>query len=274
MEGKMHPILVKIGPVTIHTYGFLLALGVVCGIGLSLILAKKENLDKTVLADFLFYAILVGLVGAKVWYFFTEFGYYLKHPGEIPSLITSAGTFHGGIIFAILFVLWYVRKHNLNFKVIGDVLAPAVALAHFFGRMGCFSSGCCWGREAPGCPIAVEFTSPETSTGVPHGVPLYPTQLIEAILNLLNFIILFLVFRKKKFNGQVFVLYIFNYSIIRFFVEFFRGDDGRGYIFGSIDHPFTSLSIPQLVSIVAIIVAIMLFRRFKKEATEDTEEKG
>lgn len=265
----MHPILVKIGPVTIHTYGFLLALGVVCGIGLSLILAKKENLDKKVLADFLFYAILVGLVGAKVWYFFTEFGYYLKNPGEIPSLITSAGTFQGGIIFAILFVAWYVRKHNLDFKVIGDVLAPAVALAHFFGRMGCFSAGCCWGREAHDSSIALKFTSPETSTGVPHGVPLYPTQLIEAILNLLNFIILLLVFRKKKFNGQVFVLYIFNYSIIRFFVEFFRGDDGRGYIFGGTEHPFTSLSVPQLVSIAAIIVAIMLYRRFKKAATEE-----
>ncbi len=258
----MHPILVKIGPITIHTYGFLLALGVVCGIGLSLILAKKENLDIKVLADFLFYAILVGLVGAKIWYYFTELG----ETGEASSLLdmlTSAGTFHGGIIFAIFFVLWYVHKHKLDFKVIGDVLAPGVALAHFFGRMGCFSAGCCWGKEAHDSPIALTFTGTNTSTGVPHGVPLYPTQLMEAILNLLNFAILLLFFRKKKFNGQVFVLYILNYSIIRFFVEFFRGDSGRGYI------SFLHLSVPQLVSIIGFIAAAALYWKFKKAATEE-----
>jgi phosphatidylglycerol:prolipoprotein diacylglycerol transferase len=261
----MHPILVKIGPVTIHTYGFLLAVGVLSAIGLCLALAKKQGLDTKVLADFIFYTILVGLLGAKLFLLVTEFGYYSSHPSQIKSLITSAGTFYGGLICGGLFAAWYIRKHKMNFMVLGDIIGPAIALAHFFGRMGCFMAGCCWGREAHNCAVAVEFTSKDTSTGVPLGMPLYPTQLVESILNLLNFIILMILYKRKKFNGQVFSIYIFNYSIIRFLVEFFRGDDDRGYVFGGMDHPFTSLSVPQLISIIGIITAIILYRIFKKK---------
>ena len=268
----MHPILIKIGPITIHTYGFLLALGVLSAFLLSMKLAKRENLDTKILSDFIVYTIIVGLFGAKIFLFVTEISFYLKHPGEIPSLITSAGTFYGGLIFGALFVVWFVRKRKLDLKIVADIMAPAIALAHFFGRMGCFSAGCCWGRHAEECAIAVKFTSPETSTGVPHNIPLYPTQLMEAILNLLNFIFLIVFYKKKKFNGQVFVLYLFNYSIIRFFMEFFRGDSDRGYVFGGLDHPFTSLSVPQLISITGIIIAIILYRKFKKSNGNKSEK--
>ena len=266
----MHPILVKIGPVTIHTYGFLMAVGVIAAILLSLHLAKKQNIDRKVLTDFFFYTILMGLLGAKVFLFITEFGYYSKHPDQIKTLITSAGTFYGGLIFGALFAIWFVRKHHLDFKVISDIVSPALALAHFFGRMGCFSAGCCWGREAHDCAIAIEFTDSRATTGVPQHTSLYPTQLMEGILSLLNFIVLLTLYKRRKFDGQIFTMYIFNYSIIRFFVEFFRGDEDRGYIFGSMDQPFSSLSVPQLISIIGIITAIVLYRAFKKRAAPAT----
>lgn len=275
----MHPILIKIGPVTIHTYGFLLAVGVLLAFFLSLKLAKRENLDTRVVSDFFVYAIIVGLIGAKLFLFVTEFGYYMRNPGQIPSLITSAGTFYGGLIFGALFVVWYVRKSKLNLRTVADIVAPPIALAHFFGRMGCFTAGCCWGRAAEGCPIAVEFTDTHSAIGeVFLGHSLYPTQIIEAFLNLLNFIVLIIFYKKKKFTGQVFVLYLFNYSIIRFFVEFFRGDDDRGYVFGGMEHPFTSLSVPQLISITGIVVAVILYKKFKKadlaaKDTQDTKKK-
>jgi phosphatidylglycerol:prolipoprotein diacylglycerol transferase len=260
----MHPILVKIGPITIHTYGFLLALGVLSAILLSLHLANKQDIDRKVLTDFFFYSILIGLIGAKLFLFVTEFGYYSRNPGQIKSLLTSAGTFYGGLIFGALFAVWFVRKHKLDYKVLGDIVAPAIALAHFFGRMGCFFAGCCWGREAHDCAIAVQFTDSRATTGVPQHVPLYPTQLIESILNLLNFVILFVFYKKwRKFDGQIFIMYIFNYSVIRFIVEYFRGDDDRGYIFGGMHEPFSSLSVPQLISIIGIIIAMILYRVFK-----------
>ena len=267
----MHPILVKIGPVTIHTYGFLLAVGVLGAVLLILKLAKKQNIDRKVLADFLFFTILVGLVGAKLFLLATEFGYYTRHPDQIKYLITSAGTFYGGLIFGALFAIWFLRRHKLNFRVLGDMVGPGLALAHFFGRLGCFSAGCCWGREAHDSAIALTFTDTRATTGVPLHTPLYPTQLIEAILNLLNFIILILLYHRKKFHGQIFAIYIFNYSIIRFCLEFFRGDDDRGYVIGSMKHPFSSLSVPQLISLIGIITAIILYRIFKKKSEAESE---
>lgn len=269
----MHPILVKIGPITIHTYGFLLAAGVISAILFSLHLAKKQNMDRKVLTDFFFYTILMGLLGAKIFLFMTEFGYYSEHPDQIKTLITSAGTFYGGLIFGATFAIWFVRKHKLGYRRLGDIIGPAIALAHFFGRMGCFSAGCCWGREAHGCAIAVEFTDSHATTGVPQHTPLYPTQLMEGILNLLNFIFLLVFYKRRKFDGQIFAMYIFNYSIIRFFVEFFRGDEDRGYIFGGMDQSFSSLSVPQLISIIGIITAIILYKTFKKKSEVTNQPK-
>ncbi|MCP5046318.1 MAG: prolipoprotein diacylglyceryl transferase [bacterium] len=272
----MHPILVKLGPVTIHTYGFLLAIGVLLAILISIKLGKKEGLDTHVLSDFIFFTILIGLIGAKIFLFITELDYYLKYPREIWSLLTSAGTFYGGLIFGAVFVIWYVRKHKLSMFKVGDVMTPAVAIAHFFGRMGCFSAGCCWGREAPeGCIVGVTFTSTQTTTGVPLNQLLYGTQLIEAILNLLNFIILIILFKKKQFQGQVLAVYVFNYALIRFCVEFFRGDHDRGYVFGGINHPFSSLSVPQLISLIGIAIGIAIYfgARKRGKAKEGSESK-
>lgn len=262
----MLPILIKIGPITIRTYGFLLAVGVLSAVFILHRMSKKEGFPPETVSNLAFFSILSGLIGAKLFLLVTEFGYYMKHPADLKYLITSAGTFYGGLIFGVLFAAWYIRKHRLDFRRLVDIAGPAIALAHFFGRLGCFSAGCCWGREAENCSLAVQFSHADIETGVPLHTPLYPTQLIESLLNLLNFVFLILFYKKKKFAGQVFALYIFNYSLIRFAVEFFRGDSDRGYVFGSMNEPFTSLSVPQLISIIGIGTAIVLYRVFKKQA--------
>jgi phosphatidylglycerol:prolipoprotein diacylglycerol transferase len=267
----MHPILIKIGPLTIASYGFLFALGVLLGVLLSFRLAKKENLNLVVFADFIFYVMLLSLLGAKLWLLATNLGYYLKYPGEIKYLLTSGGTFYGGLIFGAVFAVWFIRRHRLSYRQLGDIAAPALALGHFFGRLGCFSAGCCWGREAVHFPLAVTFTSLKANalTGVPLFIPLYPTQLMEAVLNLGNFLFLITLYRKRKFKGQVLAMYILNYSVIRFVVEYFRGDPDRGYIFGGVQHPLSSLSSPQLISIVGFITALLLLRGFKKKGERE-----
>ncbi len=272
----MFPVLIKIGPLTIHTYGFLFALGVLMAILLILKLAKGQNLDSKIVADFIFFTLLVGLFGAKLFLFFVEIKYYLAYPSEIKYLLTSGGTFYGGLICGALFAVWHIRRHRLDYKVIGDITVPAIALAHFFGRLGCFSAGCCWGRPAPDSILGVEFTNQyaHNHTGVPLNTSLYPTQLMEAALNLLNFIVLMVWYRRRRFNGQIFCLYIFNYSLIRFVVEYFRGDPDRQYVFGGMDQPFNSLSIPQLISIVGVSLAIILYRIFKKKGERTQQQKN
>ncbi len=260
----MLPVLIKIGPITIHTYGFLLATGVLISILMMLKFAKDENMNSKDISDLVFYTLIIGLLGAKLYLFIIDFSYYTSDSSRIVELFTQGGVFYGGLIFGLVFAIWFIRKKGLNIRKIGDISGPAIALAHFFGRLGCFSAGCCFGRNAQGCSIGVIFPDLNQSTGVPTGHPIFPTQLMEALLNLLNFFILFFIYKKrKKFDGQIFVLYLFNYSIIRLFVEYFRGDPDRGYIFGGMNNPYLSLSIPQAISLAGIVISVFLYFKFK-----------
>ncbi len=267
----MHPILLKIGPISLPSYGACFATGVLLAILFCIKQGKKEGIDIKRFTDLIFYTLIISLLGAKVFLFITEFNNYINNPGQIKYLLTSGGTFYGGLIFGIFFAVWFTKKHKLKAKRILDIAAPAIALAHAFGRLGCFLAGCCYGRETQTCPIGVTFPNHE-HTVAPHGKLLYPTQAIESVLNFLNFLLLFIFYKKRKFQGQIFVMYIINYSIIRFCVEFFRGDTDRGYIFGNTDKPFSSLSIPQLISILGLIAGIILFRKFKKSAQKELKE--
>lgn len=267
----MHPILIKLGPLTIASYGFLFALGVLLGVMLCLFLARREGLDLALFTDFIFWVMILSLLGAKLWLLASNLDYYLKFPGEIKYLLTSGGSFYGGLIFGAVFAIWFIRRHHLSTRQLGDVVAPGLALGHFFGRLGCFAAGCCWGRQAVHFPLAVTFTNLKANalTGVPLYIPLYPTQMMEAILNLGNFLFLITLYRKKKFKGQVIAMYIMNYSLIRFAVEYFRGDADRGYVIGGMDHPWSSLSVPQLVSILGVATALLLLKGFKKKCEQE-----
>jgi phosphatidylglycerol---prolipoprotein diacylglyceryl transferase len=271
MEGQMHPILIELGPLTIASYGFLFALGVLLAVLLAYGKARKENIDLKIFTDFIFYVMILSLLGAKLLLLLTNLDYYLKYPAEMKYLLTSGGTFFGGLIAGALFTVWYIRRHDLSYRTLGDIAGPSLALGHFFGRLGCFAAGCCWGREAGHFPLAVTFSSAKAGflTGVPLHVALYPTQLFEALLNFCNFVILYFAYKKRAFKGQVFALYILNYSLIRFTVEYFRGDSDRGYVFGGMEHPLSSLSIPQLICLIGFITALVLLKSFKKLAEKE-----
>lgn len=265
----MFPILLKIGPITIHTYGFMLALGVAFGLWFMYVQAKKQGLPAPKMLDMAFYTILISLFGAKLILFIGNISYYVHRPSELFSLARSGGVFQGGLAFGIIFALWYFRKHKIPTWKAADVVGAALALGHGFGRIGCFSAGCCYGRECA-VPWGVTFKSEYASslTGIPLHQPLHPTQLYEALLNFLNFFILFLILKKKKFDGQVFSFYIINYSLIRFFVEYFRGDHPNKAFLINNPSPFLSLSFPQFFCILGLIggITLLLVLRKRKSA--------
>jgi phosphatidylglycerol:prolipoprotein diacylglycerol transferase len=261
----MHPILLKIGPLTVHTYGFMMAVGVGMALWFIYLQAKKSGLEATLLMDAAFYTIIVSLIGAKLILFASNFSYYVSSPKELFSLAQSGGVFQGGLTFGVIFALWYFRKKGIPTWPAADIIAPALALGHGFGRIGCFSAGCCYGSECT-APWSVVFKSAYAHdlTGIPLNTPLHPVQLYEAALNFLNFAILFLVLRKKSFHGLVFSLYIVNYSVIRFITEYFRGDhpDRAYFIRGATT--LTSLSYPQLFCILGVIAGVLLAVIFKR----------
>jgi len=261
----MYPILLKIGPLTIHTYGFMLAMGVALGLLFMYVQSKKYGLQAPVMLDMAFYTIIISLIGAKLILFLGNISYYLRRPSELFSLARSGGVFQGGLAFGIIFALWYFRKHRIPTWKAADVIVPALALGHGFGRIGCFTAGCCYGRECS-LPWGVTFQSEYASslTGIPLDRVLHPTQLYESALNFLNFIVLFLILKKKKFDGQVFSLYIINYSIIRFFVEYFRGDHPDKAFLIHNPSPYLSLSLPQLFCVLGLIGGVALFLVLRK----------
>lgn len=256
----MYPILVKLGPLTIHTYGFMMAVGVALGLWFIYRQAKKAGLDANRIMDAAFYTIIVSLLGAKLILFLSNISYYVSFPRELFSLARSGGVFQGGLFFGTVFALWYFHRKKIPTWATADLIAPALAMGHGFGRIGCFSAGCCYGTECA-APWAVVFHNKYAAglTGVHLDTPMHPVQLYEAVLNFINFGVLFLILKKKKFDGQVFALYILNYSVIRFFTEYFRGDHDEKIYFIHGATPLSSLSLPQLFCLLGLIGGAVLY---------------
>lgn len=262
----MFPILLKIGPLTIHTYGFMMALGVAAGLWFIFVQAKKQELPASKLIDVAFYTIIVALLGAKLILFFGDLSFYLENPKQLFSLARSGGVFQGGLAFGFFFALWLLRRNKIPAWKTADIIGPALALGHGFGRLGCFSAGCCYGTECA-VPWGVTFQNEyaHNLTGIPLNTLLHPTQLYEAFLNFSSFLILFIILRKKRFDGQVISFYIINYSIIRYVVEFFRGDHEARVYFIQNTSPYLSVSYPQLFSILGLFAGLILLFVLKKK---------
>jgi phosphatidylglycerol---prolipoprotein diacylglyceryl transferase len=209
----------------LHTYGVLVAIAFLAALWMAGKLARRAGLNADSVTNLGVYCALSAIVGAKLMMFLVDFNYYREHPGEIFSLssLQAGGVFYGGLIAALAVSWWYMRRTNLPGWKTADVFAPAIALGHAIGRLGCFSAGCCWGIECH-LPWAVTFTNPAAHdlVGVPLGVPLHPTQLYESLAEFLIFAILYRRFNREHTPGAIISLYLVLYSTARFVVEFFR----------------------------------------------------
>src|SRR5688572_30518581 len=138
----------EIGPLTLHSYGVLLALAFLAGLWAAGWQARKAGMSAAAIADMSVYVLIAGLVGAKVLLLVIEWGHYSRNPRELFSLVQSGGVFYGGLIGALPVAWWYARRHSLSGWQTADVLAPAVAIGQSVGRIGCLAAGCCYGRAA------------------------------------------------------------------------------------------------------------------------------
>ncbi|MGH9897933.1 MAG: prolipoprotein diacylglyceryl transferase [Pyrinomonadaceae bacterium] len=259
----MYPELIRIGNFPINTYGVLLALAFLMGLFVAARLARKANLPQERIYDLGLWVLLSALVGSKLLMLVTE-PEYREYPLNIFSLdfLRSGGVFFGGFLGAVTAGFFLVKRYQLPWWKTADVFAPGIALGLAIGRQGCFSAGCCWGKPTT-LPWGVFFTEAgHETTGVPIGVRLHPTQLYESFFALLLFLFLLLLHKRKKFDGQVILMFGVIYSIGRFIIEFFR-DDPRGDIAGLTT--LTGLSTSQLISLVvgSGALVLLLWRRHK-----------
>ncbi len=252
----MLPILFKIGPLTIRTYGLLLALGFALAIFTAVKRSRKLGVDPELTLDISFYIILSGIAGARIYYVLQYPGHYLSHPLEILKVWEGGLVYYGGLIGAVAASWVYLALKKEPKLRLGDLAAPSIALGHAVGRLGCFTAGCCYGSPCTG-PLAVTFN--DKLTLAPPGVPLHPAQIYMALADLAIVLVLLAVERRKRFVGQTFLSYFLLYAAARFFLEWFRGDE-RGSFLGS------PLSPAQGISLIGFLAAAVLWAVISRRA--------
>lgn len=264
----MKPVLFQFEPpewmsflpdtVTVHSYGFMIGLGIIFAYLLAVQLGKSLQVDSDKTASIFFWVFLASVIGGKLFFYFENPSIYFSNPSK---MITSPGNgfvFYGSLLFAIPTLVWFLKRSKIPVWDYLDIVAIYGPLLHLFGRIGCFMAGCCHGKVCSP-EFGVVFTDPESSANFLN-TPVYPTQLYSVFL-LTSIIVFLLLFRKKKkFAGQLFLIYVLVYSLGRGIIEIFRGDEARGYIIDGI------LSHSQLIAIGIICVAGFIYLKRKKVA--------
>lgn len=260
----MHPILFEIpkfeignwiiGPLPIRMYGLMIGIGFLLAIWLAARRGKQEGINPDRILDMGVYLLLAAIIGSRLFYVLVNLPEFARDPLEVFAIWKGGLVFYGGLLAAAPTGIWYVRKHNLPVWKTADITAPFIALAHAFGRLGCFFAGCCYGAACHG-PVCLTFT--DARSLAPLGVPLFPTQLFEAGGEFLNFFVLLTIYRHRKFDGQVFWLYPVFYAVLRFIVEIYRGDVARGLYFGGM------ISISQIVAVGLFVFSLFMLWRLK-----------
>lgn len=245
--------LLTIGGLTVHGYGLMIGIGFIAAYLMTEFRARKYQMNTDIVFTLFISSVVFGLLGAKVLYYLTILDRVIKDPGVILDEMEGF-VVYGGIIGGVLagYVVCRIKKEK--FWQYFDLIAPAIALAQGFGRIGCLLAGCCYGKETDS-PLSITF---HTSDFAPNDVALIPTQIYSSILDFLNCIVLCLIARYAKKERTVSGCYLIFYSTGRFILEFFRGDLERGSV--------GVLSTSQFISIFIFAAGIVVLLTGKKKA--------
>jgi len=299
----MHPVLFDLFGYPVHLYAVMIAMGFVVGIWLAARYAQRTGYDKDMILDLCWWILVSGLVGSRIafivvnWeqyyypcadyeYFNTLFPHNAITEPDCTRLLrfwNGGLVFYGGVIGAMLTMVWFLRREGLRILPIADILIPSLAIGQFFGRLGCLAAGCCWGRVtdlAWGLEYPVRtMVYRQHSTGglldhaAEHSLAVHPTQLYDSLCGLILFGILIWIRHRKRFHGQVFIWWMLLYPLFRSTVEIFRGDDvERGFIFQVVSEPLnqflglpagsaTFLSTSQFISLGMMTAAVVILLR-------------
>ena len=243
----------------IATYGLIIFIGIFIGAIISIFyFTKFFNIKKEDVFYCILYAVIGVGIGAKLLYIITNIPFLIENYQTLDlyntflQMLKGGFVFYGGLIGGILGVFIYSKQFKISFKELLLILLPVVPLIHSIGRIGCLCAGCCYGMEYHGFGV-ITF---HDSLLAPNDVPLFPMQVLEAICNFIIFIVLLVTYKKFLGTYKTVGLYLVLYSIVRFTLEFFRGDLIRGIYF--------SLSTSQWISIVLFIIGIAIFVRESK----------
>jgi phosphatidylglycerol---prolipoprotein diacylglyceryl transferase len=250
----VHPELVRLGPLTINWYGVMLALAFLAGIWTAGRRAPLTGIADEKIVDAGLWLILGSIIGARTFYVISYWDTLMANPlfprapwTEVFMVQRGGLVYYGGLIGASLAGIAFARKRKLPLWKLADIFAPSIALGYALGRMGCLFRGCCYGRACD-LPWAIHFPLEHETAGQ----PVHPTQIYDSLLSLGFYLALARLYRRKRFDGQIFATYLMGYALLRSFVELFRGDYSAAHLHGG-------LTPAHLVSIGIFAAGAVLF---------------
>lgn len=246
----MYPILFKIGPLALRSWGFMLLIGFVLGYWLAVKRAEKYNIPKAVLLDLALYLLLAGIIGGRLVYVLLNINFYAHNPLQIIAIWNGGLSFYGSLGAGVLTTIVFCRRRGISFFRIADLLTPSLALGYAFGRIGCFLNGCCYGVPT-NLPWGVRFP------GVFFGEPVHPVQLYASASNFLFMFVLLWFDKRKKAEGHTFALYMMLYSFYRGLAEILRKGATAQTLFDGITQG-------QVASVVLFFIGVYLWLRLQK----------
>ncbi len=222
----MYPHSFQLGPFSVNGYGVMVALAFVVGLWTAAQRSSHAGVSGEKILDLGPWLLIGAILGARVLYVITFWReQFAGEPFvEVFKVWTGGLVYYGGLIGASLTCIVYCLARKLPLWTIGDIMAPSVALGQAFGRIGCLLNGCCYG-VATHLPWAISYPAPHaTHPAAAPPAPVHPTQIYEAVACVALYAGLAWLFRRRKFDGQVFGVFLVGYAIIRSWVELFRGD--------------------------------------------------
>ena len=298
----MYPIAFMIGSFAVHWYGIFIGIGFLVSFLLLLRIRKYADLTTDQVYNISMIALFAGVIGARLFYV-VQFWDQFRGRGLLAILNVHEGglVFYGGFILAFTAECIYAKwptvrrmlglkekqpadgaepRKNISLLALLDVLGPAMALAHAFGRVSCFMQGCCFGKPAPnGFPLAVTFPAKSLPAArypsllTDGSAPVYPVQLFESAGNVLMCIVLLLLLRKRKYAGMVGGVYLILYGVMRFLIEFMRGDHTDS-ILGLTPSQFIALALAIPGGVIVCLAARKLGKKSERDAEKEPEEEN
>lgn len=225
----MHPFLSLLPGWSIPTYGLFYVSAFVCAIALAAALATRVGVPFWKMVDVAFQFSIAGEIGSRLVFILVEWRAFFG--GEIPlrQFLAAGRVVLGGVAVGALFSIWLFRRHRLPVLAVFDASAAGVAFGMGLGRLGCLMAGCCYGKPTHSA-LGIVFTDPVAHriSGTPLGIPLYPTQVLQAVDGFLLSAFLVWVFLRRRWDGQVLALFCILSGLSRVGWEFLR-DDRRGF---------------------------------------------
>ncbi|MCX7926230.1 MAG: prolipoprotein diacylglyceryl transferase [Fimbriimonadales bacterium] len=250
----MRPELIKIGPFTLYTYGFMWMVGIWLAVWRALRHAPRYGINRDDVLDIAFWSIALGIVGGRLAFVITNWSQYAPEPLSIFRVWEGGMSYFGGFGLAIATAIYLIRKRTIPIWQLGDLAAPSLALGYAIARIGCFGAGCCYGAPTD-LPWGVRFP------GIDH--PVHPTQLYATALNLLIFAILSWWATHRRFEGQLFAGFLILHGLYRFLNEFFRAGATSKLMFGAFTYGHL---VALMVALAGVVLYGVLMQRAKSMA--------